>query len=322
MDANFSFFLLASSSTVGIILVYLRRRHRARRALREAAAVLDPSVIETHRSRLDTETVQTRSIGNTLTQLSIENPVYRGNTRGYGFEFCMTETSILTLYLGQHLAFTIGAENTGTRLSKVLTGEDVMVGDPEFDAQVSLQGNEADILPYMDRITRSRILAALEINAHVSLDSIRVNLGRLESDSKVLIDAVETMILLADALNRPSGSTRAKMAEIARTDDLPTRVRYYTYLLDTASKVPLVHELTRDLLTDEEPKMRMLAGQSAGIDGVDTLLDLARDSEHSLSLRCDALKASMPYLSKRSDDLEIIENWILYGDEPQVLCRP
>ena len=107
-----------------------------------AAAVLDPSVIETHRSRLDTETVQTRSMSNTLTQLSIENPVYRGNTRGYGFEFCMTETSILTLYLGQHLAFTIGAENTGTRLSKVLTGEDVMVGDPEFDAQVSSRGTK------------------------------------------------------------------------------------------------------------------------------------------------------------------------------------
>ena len=53
--------------------------------------------------------------------------------------------------------------------------------------------------------------------------------------------------------------------------------------------------------------MRMLAGQSAGIDGVDTLLDLAQDSEHSISLRCDALKASMPYLSKRSDGLEIIE---------------
>ncbi|MCA9542246.1 MAG: hypothetical protein KC620_25290 [Myxococcales bacterium] len=178
----------------------------------------------------------------------------------------------------------IGAETTGSRLGKWVSGEDVQTGDPDFDAAVLLRGDEAECLARLTHQARG------EVTALLNGGDVRDGMVRWARAAKVPLPDIDNRVArlmwLARALGGPV-DIDVRLLQTARADPLPgVRRRALAMYLARGGEIGGVAR--RRLLADDDAWVRLLAAKAA--DDQTTLIALAVDAKTPAEVRAVALE--------------------------------
>lgn len=128
-----------------------------------------------------------------------------------------TEVSVYVKGLPHDLV--LSAEGLGATFEKLLSGEDLEVGDPDFDRKVVVRGGLHTVLPLLDAVTRARL------GDLVADGSLGVSKGTIELWSRngaALDDLIATVSEIAGAMARHSGEPpTAQLLAMVEADPSP-----------------------------------------------------------------------------------------------------
>ncbi|MCB9525317.1 MAG: hypothetical protein H6702_18355 [Myxococcales bacterium] len=182
----------------------------------------------------------------------------------------------------------LSAEPSGLR--GLFTEADPTVGDPEFDAQVRIEGvGSTAALAMLDHRARALLLPAVREGLTVTPNAVVFTGGRREVMVQRIPALLESMVVLVDALALDEAQIPARLARNATTDPLPAvRLANLRALLGDFEDHPATLEAARAILSDGPDEARMLAARRLGGEAVEACLALAADAAN-LHLRAAAL---------------------------------
>lgn len=187
-------------------------------------------------------------------------------------------------------AVTLRAENRLDGVRKALSGQDVLVGDVEFDAQAHVQGPEDAVLAALREPARRAILPLLTGNRATVKDGVlRVELyGAV--DGELVKRMLSGMATTARALCVPS--VPEALADGARTDPNPeVRLRSLQALLKAWREHEAAKRAARAAIIDANPRARLAAARLLGDEQAATALKaLADDASVPAEVRVGALE--------------------------------
>lgn len=200
-----------------------------------------------------------------------------------------------------------------SRLREARGSRNVEIGDPAFDAVVTLGLPSSDLLSLFDQETRARVRAVLDAGYAVRIASGELA-ARLVRPAWRRDDAmaatVRALVALAHRLEAPADAA-ARLGRMATGDPLgAVRSRALFTLIGLAPQDPRTRDVLRVGTLDPEPGIRLQAACSLGEEGAAVLQALAvhpQVDDVSAARAIDALGASFaladarPVLARAAD---------------------
>lgn len=172
----------------------------------------------------------------------------------------------------------IKPEDAWTTARKMISGEDLLVGDVRFDEAAHVKGPEAATLAILDAASRDVILAALDQDLAVDGGIVSCKLFERAETEERLRDLIERVMGIARCLRAPPATIAAKLAHNALHDPAPgARARNLAVLLRDFAASPAARDAARASLAASAPEACRIAA-SEHLDDGDTfraLLDAA-----------------------------------------------
>lgn len=188
----------------------------------------------------------------------------------------------------------IRAERLGTMAEKIVAGEDLQTGDPEFDARAYVRGDEASTLAVLDCATRTQLLRLLaERGAALSDRRITFTCPWEMLNGVELEAAVQDALAVASRLRLAGRSLPALLAQNATSDPLPAvRFRNLRLLLARHAASPEAGRACRQAVHDEgDTAIRIAAARALGPEGWEHLERIAQSEACEEAHRIAALQA-------------------------------
>ncbi|MGC4120022.1 MAG: HEAT repeat domain-containing protein [Myxococcales bacterium] len=176
------------------------------------------------------------------------------------------------------------AEDRLEALKKAVAGEDVQVGDPDFDRKVSVQGPQDVVLSVLGRAGRRAALQVVERGAVVKSGTIRLELARAAKHDEV----VAAVRVVAEAAASLAARPVALALEAnAKADPEPeVRRRNLEVLLRAWGRHDAVGRALQSALVDPSPQVRVLAAKQVDdARALPVLLALVEDPEAPAAVR-------------------------------------
>ncbi|PKN53998.1 MAG: hypothetical protein CVU56_28845 [Deltaproteobacteria bacterium HGW-Deltaproteobacteria-14] len=159
-------------------------------------------------------------------------------------------------------ALRVGREGFGTSLTKVFMGDDIEVGDHDFDAALTLRGAEpATVVAHLDAATRQALRSAIEVHrAELDAGTLKlVVVGRAKLP--VLEGLIDAGLDVARAARATSGSVAERLERIAFDDPVPGVQRRAFELLMSRVNRGGAERIARRALETGDPAMAVLAAE-------------------------------------------------------------
>lgn len=187
----------------------------------------------------------------------------------------------------------LGGEPLSIRARGVFAGgehEPVRTGDPTFDAACDARGVDGDrLVARLDAETRALARRVVEgLDADVSRGAIRVSRVYLRADVASIVSRLRDVLRLAEALERPLGSTEEALAALVATDPV-VEVRLNALERLRARSGDHVVTAARAVRSHDDPRLRLEAASLLGVEGIATLRALVEDEAVARSLRARAV---------------------------------
>lgn len=193
------------------------------------------------------------------------------------------ETTIYTI-LGIPDALFLKAENLKTRLSKVVSGTDRTVGDPDFDGAVFFEAADEIALAFGDSALRREAAEFVRGGATLNFGKIELTVSGHDT-SDVVVDRVERLLSFArrlrDACADISGHLRSVVEHDRDAKALRTLVKDFSGHPDTLAACQRAAAFT-------DPELRVLAAIGCADDA--GLFSLASDESLLASARAEAIE--------------------------------
>lgn len=214
-------------------------------------------------------------------------------------------------------------------------GEEVLVGDASFDAQVRIHGDPSIVFAILNHETRTAVLNLLKDGtAWVSRGLVHVQIdSKAERDR--IVSSIRAAVHVATLLALPEEAVASALAAIALTDPMAdVRQRSKEYLLRVLSNCsrttlrfvrgqhyPFSEPVLRraaEVETDFDPYLRMLGAIVLGGDsGLNGLRRIVEDRSAPESVRCCALIA---FVGRSTwDNVAPTIRFVLSTDKQQIL---
>jgi hypothetical protein len=159
---------------------------------------------------------------------------------------------------------------------------EVQVGDPDFDTKMTLVGDELELLSRLDAHTRKGLLEAVDGGTAVTKGTIQWVHGQLITDTAVLEAGIDKMVAIG-ALLTTDVPLLERLAHNAVSDPLPgVRTRNLRLWIDKGGDDV---EFLRARLEDDSSRVRLVAAEAMGEDGLATLCDLVEDDDGLVAVR-------------------------------------
>ncbi|MCB9543318.1 MAG: hypothetical protein H6703_12840 [Myxococcales bacterium] len=178
------------------------------------------------------------------------------------------------------------------RVVRLVMGRDLESGDVGFDEAVRLTGNATALRSLLDHRTRDVIRAFVACGGRLEGRHLRLVWAHAYNVDR-LVTSVEAALAVAGRL-RPSGTARARLAAIARTDPLPAvRARVVDFMREAHAHAAETEAAALALLGDPDAAVRLAAARAAGDAGLGVLEALLAEAAASVQLGAvEALAAS------------------------------
>jgi hypothetical protein len=180
-------------------------------------------------------------------------------------------------------------------MARLVDGQDEQIGDPDFDEKVELPTLDAAACAALSYGARERLSRLVERGGEVRQGMVAYD-GSWTSghDCAWLVQMLRSLAHIARLLSVPPSSLHQRLADNAVNDPSPgVRLRNLQFIADPSTRTPpqLVASVSRSLLGDVHPRVRLLAAQGVGAEGHVVLAALAADPRLATPLRVRALDA-------------------------------
>lgn len=184
------------------------------------------------------------------------------------------------------------AERPWLGVTKALIGEDVQIGDGEFDAAVNVSGPEPIAVAFLGQEARTSIRELIAAGGSVQQGCIRLDIKGDMSGRGEIRRAVEWLLELVSGL--PHGTVLQRHCANATGDRYPgVRLRNLRLLAEKFRATEEAKSAALAALADPEPAVRLFAATFVkGGQGLAVLKALLEDADISDDLRADAVRAA------------------------------
>ena len=154
----------------------------------------------------------------------------------------------------------IGREGLGTSLTKVFMGDDIEVGDRDFDAALMLRGADpAEVVSYLDAATRQALWSAVDSHrAELEGGTLKLVVGG-RAELPVLEGLLDAGVDVARAARARGGSVAERLERIAFDDPVPGVKRRAFELLMSQVNRDDAERISRLALATGDPTMAVRA---------------------------------------------------------------
>ncbi|MCK6547110.1 hypothetical protein L6R52_14770 [Myxococcota bacterium] len=191
-------------------------------------------------------------------------------------------------------SMTLAATDAWTVLGQLFDRERVFTHDGVFDAEVSAQGDEAQLVALLDQDTRQLVLRALRgRGAHVGLGRIELELTsgtNASADAERIHATVVELVELAKRLSIQGPSLTERLEHNARFErHASVRAKNLTLLVDEYPESPAARRAAVAALDDVSPDVRLIGAVHLGDEGFAALAAIAEDERGAEESRLRAL---------------------------------
>lgn len=185
----------------------------------------------------------------------------------------------------------VSAEGFGTTLQKMFTGRDVPTGDPDFDVEAFVKGDDAEALARLGPEARKGLSWALGTKGGLKDGIVSAVIPGHAETPKQILEVLRPVTRTAAALNLSGKSLPAALMEAVRSDP-PRRARALELLVRRFPEAPETAEACRLLRDDADPFVRIHAALGLGeIDTVRALVNEAALPAETRAFAVDRLRA-------------------------------
>lgn len=181
-------------------------------------------------------------------------------------------------------------EGAMAKMGQALMGQDIEVGDPAFDSRVQVEGTDLEVVALLD--ARAREVLGWAIGS----GKYKVRTGGVEherpeciSDADRLVEAVQELLHVAQAVCLPADELQARLAHNAANDPLPA-VRQRNEALLAQAFGSHAQDPRLSALDDPDPRVALAAAVELGPHGFATIANVAGHPQVDPEVRAEALK--------------------------------
>lgn len=169
-------------------------------------------------------------------------------------------------------------------------GQDIQIGDDEFDREICVQGSELKAFALLNAATRPRVRAALaKLDLTVQRGEIRYTVNGWIKEYAPLRFILLNLVKLARCLVLPWGAVPQRLSEnSASTDLLPVRLRNLELLQEHFGGTELAREASLKALEDRRGEMRLTGAMY--LDDLESVAKIAGVESTELPLRVRAVR--------------------------------
>lgn len=182
-------------------------------------------------------------------------------------------SSVLTIQRSPPIdpALTIRAESLATRAKKLVLGQDVLIGDPAFDAAIWMDGPPLKLFALLDARTRATLQRVIaEWRVELEGGALHLETTRIITDGERLERLLLDCTTLAERLAPPrAGYLQAALATLDGELDGRVRLACLGHLLDGPAEWAL--PAARIGMRDADAGARLRSALVAGAEGIATL---------------------------------------------------
>ena len=201
----------------------------------------------------------------------------------------------------------IKAEGLGSSMGKALMGDDLQIGDPEFDSAILIRGPATATRSLMSQDARQAVMKAVKSGAKLEQRVLSVDRIGWMKDSADVVELAQKLIKAAECLE-PGWTVSHDLMTNAKNDPLPAvRKANMEALFDEFPDSDDALSAAKKAMDDADPLIRLRGAFAAGDAGVPVLRNLAMISSRAVQ-----------ELSRRGlwtyDELEVLLN----SEHPQI----
>ena len=187
-------------------------------------------------------------------------------------------------------SLTVRAEGAWTNLGKILTGEDVLLRDPDFDRDVNIHGHEDEVVALMDHRTRRGVMELVGLGGSIEDGTITLRRPGVARDRAELVRLTSLLLDLGKRLNHRPFPVR--LLENAQSDPLfDVRVRNLEVLAKRYGFLAEAKTATARALEDKSPRVRVAGALlDKGEAGLTVLQSLVQDAGVPADVRAASLE--------------------------------
>lgn len=180
----------------------------------------------------------------------------------------------------------IRKEDALGQIGKMLLGQDIRIGDPDFDGRFLIRGlDEVGVISVLGHRTRQLINDLVgEDGWRLGEDGLTWMSARKRPAATSLAETIQRADQVCLEIGR-SGSSSERLVESLRNDPVPEfRLRCLEMLL-IQPRSDAITSAIRMSARDDNPEVRLLAGESLGEEGIDTIARVALEAETKSAVR-------------------------------------
>jgi hypothetical protein len=223
--------------------------------------------------------------------------------------------SVPQIELTRFQVFTFGAIPKNLTIERVpphKRGKDdrrILIGDPRFDEEVSIYGDEIMVRALLDQRTRAMLVEHVANNGFIVHNSTVYTAENSHvTNPSFLVTRVRAMLRLAEGLALADEHTAMRLLETALAEEIePARQRAFHLLFAHFATHPEVQRAVPRILRDPNPLIRLLAAQAEGEAGLARVEAMAVDPEVPQDVRVVAYCYLVQFAGTHPDVRSMIE---------------